>query len=142
MPRAGAVAVFPGKAREQRLSDGVLYRLSPTLLAGKLTEKAAPLSLSLELPGSELRLIIAATHKVEHGTKVGTVRFGGKETDLVYGVNLATLDDPNPLSDPNVCTVAPGLRSLSVSGSGGKVTITSTNGESGLVVHAITGLAP
>ncbi|MCX6369180.1 MAG: hypothetical protein NTX57_21080 [Armatimonadetes bacterium] len=140
-PRSGVLALLPGKAREARLSDGVLYRLTPTLLAGKLTEPA-PLSLTLELPlreESELRLIVAATHKAERGTKVGTVTVNGKETALVYGVNLSTKDDPAALSDPSVRTVAPGLRSLTIPG-GGKVTIASTNGESGLVVSAVTGL--
>ncbi|MBB6049135.1 beta-N-acetylhexosaminidase [Armatimonas rosea] len=138
-PRPGAVAQLPGKAREARLSDGVLYRLAPTLLAGKLTEPA-PLSLTLELHGTtELRLIIAATHKTERGTVVGTVTVKGKETALVYGVNLSTSDDPSALSDPSARTVAPGLRSLTIP-SGGTITITSANGESGLLVHAATGL--
>ncbi len=137
-PRAGSVAVLPGKAREARLGDGVLYRLSSTLLAGKLTEPA-PLSLLLDLPGSELRVIVAATHKTERGTKVGAVTVNGKETALVYGVNLSAADDFTALSDPSVRTVAPGLRSLAIPG-GGKLTISSTNGESGLVVYGVTGL--
>ncbi|WP_309722158.1 glycoside hydrolase family 20 zincin-like fold domain-containing protein [Armatimonas sp.] len=138
-PRAGILVQFPGKAREARLSDGVLYRLSSMLLAGKLTEPA-PLSLPLELPGTtELRLIVAATHKAERGTKVGRVNVNGKETALVYGVNLSTATDASALSDPSVRTVAPGLRSLTILG-GGQVTIDSTNGESGLIVHAVTGL--
>ncbi len=137
-PRSGAVALLPGEAREARLSDGVLYRLHSVRLAGKLTEPA-PLSLTLELPGSELRLIVAATHKTERGTKVGTVTVNGKETALVYGVNLSAADDSAALSDPSVRTVAPGLRSLTVPGSG-KITITSTNGESGLIVYGVTGL--
>ena len=137
-PRAGTVALLPGKAREERLSDGVLYRLSALLLAGKLTEPA-PLSLAIDVPGVELRVLVAATHKVERGTKVGVLTVGGKETTLVYGVNLAASDDTAALSDPQARLVAPGLRSLSVAG-GGKLTLTSAGGEAGLVVHAITGL--
>ena len=137
-PRHGAVALLPGKAREERLSDGVLYRLCSMLLAGKLT-KPAPPSLSVDVPGVELRVIVAATHKVERGTKVGVLMVGGKETALVYGVNLAAADDTAALSDPQVRLVGPGLRSLTVPG-GGKLTIASMGGEAGLVVYAITGL--
>ena len=64
---------------------------------------------------------------------------GGKETALVYGVNLAAADDTAALSDPQVRLVGPGLRSLTVPG-GGKLTIASMGGEAGLVVYAITGL--
>ena len=84
-------------------------------------------------------MIVAATHKVERGTKVGTIRAGSTEIELVYGINLAAADDPAALSDPTVRTVAPGLRSLTIAG-GGKVTISSMGGEAGLVVYAITGL--
>ena len=108
------------------------------MLAGKLTEPA-PLSLAIDVPGVELRVLVAATHKVERGTKVGVLTVGGKETTLVYGVNLAASDDTAALSDPQARLVAPGLRSLSVAG-GGKLTLTSAGGEAGLVVHAITGL--
>lgn len=139
-PRDGRVALLPGPVREERLADGVLYRrcLQPILLAGKLTAPA-PTTLTLDLSGAELKLILSATHKTARGTILGTVTVNGRETALVYGVTISHPDDPTALSAPGSRIVAPGLRSLTISG-GGRVTITSANGEAGLLLHALTAL--
>lgn len=105
---------------ETRLDDGTLYRLPPgvTLLRGKLNPaSAAPYPASREIflgtkdraTGAivgrqlqELRLLLAASHPVAPGTKIGTInitRDTGKTgvIDLIYGRNIAAWDDPQPL---------------------------------------------
>ena len=95
-------------AKITRLEDGTLYRLHDgvVLLAGRLNPADAPYPVSVTVPlakpAREVRLLLAASHAAAVGTKIGTIHVnrtdGTTETvDLVYGTNIAALNDTRSL---------------------------------------------
>jgi hypothetical protein len=157
---------------DSRLDDGVRYQISDIsdnalLLAGKLnppgTNFPAERTIALgDVPASEVRLLVAASHRAEKGTRIGAVTLttaSGKTrtVDLVYGENICAADDLAALSaaplvwrgrfdggDP----VAPpaGLRSILVANPASPgdplrfVTFSSANTEAAPALFALTPL--
>jgi hypothetical protein len=147
----------------------VRYQISDNalLLAGKLnppgTNFPAERTIALgDVPASEVRLLVAASHRAEKGTRIGAVTLttaSGKTriVDLVYGENVSAADDLAALpaaplvwrgrfdgGDP----VAPpaGLRSILVASPAPPgdplrfVTFSSANTESAPALFALTPL--
>lgn len=138
-----ALRTDPLPRTETRLEDGVRYQLTPgmALLQGKLTGQNAPKSLSMAVPKgtTETHVLLAASHRVPLGTVLGTLN--GKP--LVYGENIAALEDPTPLTRPDAVTVLRRgtalLRRLTVRGDQPLV-VTSDSGESAPLLLAATAL--
>ena len=128
---------------ETHLDDGVRYKLTPgmALLRGKLLGAEAPATVTVAVPKgtTEAHVLLAASHRVPRGTVLGTLN--GKP--LVYGENIAALDDPTPLSDPEAATVLRRgttiLRCLTVRGEAPLV-VTSAEEESAPLLLAATAL--
>lgn len=162
---AGLAAALP--SNDSRLGDGVRYQTGEgvLLLAGKLNPPSADFPAERvialgDLPASEVRLLVAASHRAEKGTRIGAVMLttaGGKAVtvDLVYGENITAADDLSVLPgvplvwrgrfDGGPSAPAAGLRSVAVSSPAPgdpvrSVTLSSANTEAAPALFALTAL--
>jgi hexosaminidase len=168
----GANAALSGvPTGDTRLADGVNYRFpihegDAVLLQGKLNPPtiSAPQTITVSLTNGkkpnktrEIRMVLAASHRVTQGTKIGSVVFttedGAATTiDLVYGKNIAAWNDPQSVSEAPVIvrgTIPHDGKALlrsfiwerkATDAAPVSVTITSANTEAAPALFAITAL--